>query len=555
MPSNFKSDDRSLHDLLSTAGSYQLCVPKYQRSYSWKTTHCRDFWRDLLDFSNSAGKTDVYFLGSVILVRDEEAGVDSVLDGQQRLATTTILLASLRDFVNPISDTVAKQLQEWYIRRPQIFDKHERFGIRLSKYDNDFFRALIQTWPAEAPPKEEYESHRLLARAKLFFDEEVKKAAEKIPPKDQAQWAHRLAETLMKQFTVIRVVASDHRNAAKVFQVVNDRGINLSVADLLRVFLLQRCSNPEEEEKIVDRWEQILELDKHISINQFLRYHWVSRQGDAKSRMIDLIEKHIEEEKLSPLAYSDDLVLDAELYRSIVDCKDANERTVGLMRELNALDAELLVPLFISALDHGDPKARNPLLREAIDLYVRYSVITQRDQTKLEALAYATAAALRSSGDFAAARKGLADFPLAPTDDEVQRAFAQLRFAPHERDVARYLLFKIESHLSPPKEKAIRGPEDVEIEHISPRSPNDESRLKRHDEYVDRLGNQTLLFGEFNRRAWRHGFERKRALFQDSHCKITSDLASLKKWDEKAIDRRQSDWAAIAPVIWPAIKR
>lgn len=548
MPASFKSREDNLRDLVGTSASYQLKVPKYQRSYSWKTSNWRDFWKDLLEFHEVGDKTDTYFLGTIIVVRDERDRIDSVLDGQQRLATATILLASLRDYVQTISKTLADEIQSAFICKQVPLKKRLRYGIVLNKYDQEFFESLIQQWPAK-PRDADYDSHRLLSKAKEFFDEQVKLSADAIPAEKRLDWINDLADTLVDQFQVIVVIASDNKNAVRVFQVVNDRGVNLSIADLLRVFLLQRAKE-EEEDRVVDRWEELLDLG--ININNFLRYHWVSRHGDAKSKMISLIQDYVEKRKLNSLEYTEELLLDADLYRDIVECKTTDEETGHLLRELDILNAELLVPLFISAFARGkSPEERRPLLRAAIDAFVRACVICQKDQTKFEALVYGTAARLRESGDFVAARRELAGFVLAPPDEEVQKSFQGLKLPANERDLARYLLFRIENHLFPPKEKAIRGPKDVQIEHISPRKPDKDSRLKQHEEYVDRLGNLTLLYGPYNRKAWRHSFEKKRDLFGLSNCGITNDLTAIKDWNEKTIEKRQLAWAKLASTIWP----
>lgn len=73
----------------------RLVVPIYQRSYSWDDEEIVDFWTDL----NSAleeGNAQ-YFLGNIVLSEEGTNGNYSIIDGQQRLATTLILLAAIRN--------------------------------------------------------------------------------------------------------------------------------------------------------------------------------------------------------------------------------------------------------------------------------------------------------------------------------------------------------------------------------------------------------------------------------------------------------------------------
>lgn len=73
----------------------RLEVPIYQRSYSWGPQQLNDFWTDLSGAMTA--QQSQYFLGNIVL---SEEGADSghvIIDGQQRLATTMILLAAIRN--------------------------------------------------------------------------------------------------------------------------------------------------------------------------------------------------------------------------------------------------------------------------------------------------------------------------------------------------------------------------------------------------------------------------------------------------------------------------
>src|SRR5688500_17331786 len=99
MPDPYDAEVNSLGELLTTANQ-PLRVPLYQRSYSWRPSEYKEFWSDVLDFASDATpqrREDQYFLGSVVVV--DKAAELELLDGQQRLATTTILLAAIRNFL------------------------------------------------------------------------------------------------------------------------------------------------------------------------------------------------------------------------------------------------------------------------------------------------------------------------------------------------------------------------------------------------------------------------------------------------------------------------
>jgi uncharacterized protein with ParB-like and HNH nuclease domain len=77
-----------------------LCVPRNQREYAWCEEHVMDLYQDLAK-AIADGEPD-YFLGSVVVAKKN--GTLQVFDGQQRLATTVILLAAIRDYYRDTSD-------------------------------------------------------------------------------------------------------------------------------------------------------------------------------------------------------------------------------------------------------------------------------------------------------------------------------------------------------------------------------------------------------------------------------------------------------------------
>src|SRR5947209_828471 len=81
----------------SVLKQYLLAVPPNQREYSWTrkevTTLLQDFGRAISE------ETAEYFLGTIVTI---PRGIDllEVVDGQQRLATTAILLSQIRNYLN-----------------------------------------------------------------------------------------------------------------------------------------------------------------------------------------------------------------------------------------------------------------------------------------------------------------------------------------------------------------------------------------------------------------------------------------------------------------------
>jgi uncharacterized protein with ParB-like and HNH nuclease domain len=80
----------------------RLSVPIYQRSYAWTDGHVTDLLQDLATAIDE-GETE-YFLGSIVATASADSHRQEIVDGQQRLATTSILLSAIRDYFHAHGD-------------------------------------------------------------------------------------------------------------------------------------------------------------------------------------------------------------------------------------------------------------------------------------------------------------------------------------------------------------------------------------------------------------------------------------------------------------------
>lgn len=92
------TDTEDLKELLSNGKSYE--VPPYQRDYSWKQEHWEDLWEDLLSIENT--KED-HYMGALVLESGERKQF-RIIDGQQRMATLSILILASVDFLYSLAD-------------------------------------------------------------------------------------------------------------------------------------------------------------------------------------------------------------------------------------------------------------------------------------------------------------------------------------------------------------------------------------------------------------------------------------------------------------------
>ena len=124
------------------SSEFDYVIPSYQRPYAWTTDETSELFDDLYDFYRTEPE-DSYFLGSIVLIKEEGNPRAEVIDGQQRLTTLTILLAVLSDqFEGELRDKLKK-----YVEEPgNPFEGLEpKPRLALRERDREFFKNYVQS--------------------------------------------------------------------------------------------------------------------------------------------------------------------------------------------------------------------------------------------------------------------------------------------------------------------------------------------------------------------------------------------------------------------------
>jgi hypothetical protein len=577
--------------LLSTT-SPKIEVPEWQRSYSWTTTQVETFWQDLTAFGDQYPDKTItgqeYFLGSIVLVTG--GPMNLLLDGQQRLATSTILLSVLRDARKLHKADSATRLQNKYISDFDDQSNTTTHVLTLNRYDRDFFRGEVQDEPANPPkrPKAELKSHGLIRKAREYFAARVEECYKDLGGGEPAfQWNIRIAQVLCDHMSVVSVTSTDDDNAAAVFETLNDRGIGLSTPDLLRNLLLRRAEGPDQRERIVSAWKTILDIDDEASVDDFLRHYWVSHRGDVKSRKLYReIKVKVLEEGIDSLELSLDLAENAPLYADIIRAREDDEEMRQLLVGLRALAAKSVYPALLSGYsaaahieaeiaeaakakaakgeseesgkgggdvkngEKGKEKSSQEKLRALAHaltaLFVRYNVIGGRETTVMEKTIYEVAAQLRKDQDFDAAISTLA--ALAPEPGDFVTRFSRVSVS--RIATARYLLREIEHAKRETAEVSVSGTNKVHVEHIYPQTP-EKAKWPNHAAMINRLGNLTLLGKRFNTSIKNGDFPTKKdKAYKSSDILMTKELVDYDTWDADAVAKRQDELSTWVLKIW-----
>lgn len=277
-------------------------VPEYQRGYAWENQQVEEFLDDLavLDSTRHHYTGTVVLLPIRTLTRSDSDGtaymVADIVDGQQRLTTTVVLLNEmsrvLKSFEN--SKNLAKGIEKNYVKSTDI-DGQPIYKMSLNNDINDFFKDnILPDNPAIDGPT--VESARRLMNAKSQIAQYLKEAERR--QGNTEAWLRELHKkiTMQLQFNLYEV--ESEAEVGVIFEVMNGRGKQLTDLEKVKNYLLYTASslsgvaedNKEAFAKSVnDAWGQILrklmdaELSSPANENQLLRSHWLL-QYDHQSR-------------------------------------------------------------------------------------------------------------------------------------------------------------------------------------------------------------------------------------------------------------------------------
>lgn len=525
-------------------------MPDYQRDFSWQQKHVKDLWEDLLGFScqfpGNAIDGKEYFLGSSVLVNTGTHHL--LLDGQQRLATATILLSAIRDKLRPVNANAADQIQQNYIVIEDYLAGGAReYKIELNVFDRDFFRGHIQDVP-RSPMASTKRSHRLIVAARQYFDQQIADIWASNAQQVAIVQLSRLATILTKHFGLVVVSSTDQDHAASIFETLNDRGIGLSTADLLRSWLLTDAPVQARDE-MIRLWAEIFRSAKKEKPEVVIRASWVSRHGDVKARsMYKEIKEKLAQTATPLVDFTRQLHTDALAYQRLVRATTNDAVTDEVCRGLSRLKAAGCFATLIAA-NHRGQTALVTVAKAIAALVIRHNVVCRRDPTKLEAKAFEAAQLLSTGQPIANVLQSLRQ--LSPTAQDFAASFGTLEFSPKKHAIAQVILRTIENNRANTGEKIIASPKRVNVEHIYPQSPITGARWADHDDQVYRLGNLTLLSAPLNQQQQNAPFLQKKHNYQQSTFVITQELVTLNDWTQTEITNRQQWLAAEASQIWP----
>ena len=279
------TDPYSVSQIFSKDKNIYYTIPKYQREYTWGKREWGLLFDDVITNDNG------YFLGSIICVDISESSLGDttleVIDGQQRITSLSILLATL---CKRIDDHKA-ELDEYALN--ELFNLKKELVLRkgmksfarvspqIQNYNQDDYLALLcELGLLQNHSRKSYAGRRRIYRAHYHFDYLISQYLEEQKPEKGAEY-NEIEElfNLVNKFNsavIVNIEVETHKDAYMLFESLNNRGVPLSAIDLIKNLLISTSDRDGKSDECYEQWKTILNSlgDDHSNQERFFRYYY-----------------------------------------------------------------------------------------------------------------------------------------------------------------------------------------------------------------------------------------------------------------------------------------
>lgn len=581
-----ESYDLSLCELLKKR-PYLFEIPNYQRNYVWTAAQIEEYLKDITYCyeSNSIGEKYDHFFGQMIFRKSRQdkslRQVFEVVDGQQRLTTMTLTVAALYRLIllnaETIDDSVKsvlKELKEIFISNPDCGSTHRK--LTLSQKDNGIL-VEIATVKEERIDRDftyefNYESEERILKAYLKIFDYFEKYFNDCELAYYADNILMFITTILENISVVVLMPENIGYSYALYQIVNDRGVLLTPAELLKARTMELLNGSDElfnECEII--WNDILN-DAGNETTKYLMWHYASiiHATASKAKLNEIYEKKLFN------CYGKHKVTDTErqelaenirlLHQSVKWCRkliigeiptsDLHPQIQNMYSALVlGLKNEIAIPIYINILKIQKEETRNKILSFVTVLLSKFFYSTRtisavHNGTITKTYNYLSSQIATNKIDFeqmcAYCRKVQRDKGVVSvfTSKMSERIYYKTNTT-----TSKYLLYLLElydkcddvsyRHILSRDESSTVTFEKLSNEHIASFSGADGNKLTETER--NSIGNLTPLGRKKNTDLDDKSFDVKKEEYLNSPYYLTREVAKNIKWEKEEFDVRQDE--------------
>jgi Protein of unknown function (DUF1524)/Protein of unknown function DUF262 len=494
--------------------SYRLTVPAHQREYSWTQEEVTTL---LQDFARAIAEPSEYFLGTVVTVPRSPELLE-IIDGQQRLATTAIFLAQVRNYLAKQEPLIAESINNGFLTEIDRQRRERVSKLTLNLDDNEYFRILITAGDPASMPRPLRQSHILIWDAFQVANEQIKNTIGGYDIKDHGDILNKWIWFVEHDAQVVLLKVPTEANAA--------------------------LESLEEEDITVTFLRHAL-----IAIRGFLRQQEVYEAVQLQARGAQLAIAFLNVLEGLANVYVGIFNPEAEKWNSY---PDAMRRAI---QTLNLLNIRPMRPLMLAVAAKFNPAEAAEVFRLLISCGVRLLIAgSTRSGSVEEPLAAAAHAVFTGKiTDSKGVRAVLAS--VAPSDEQFRLGFQVATVS--KISLGRYYLRSLEMTAKGEPTPWFVPNDDrqtITLEHVLPQNPG--SQWRHFDKegaitYAKRIGNLVLLPAKSNAALGNNDFAAKSGVFSQASYELTRQVSTVTEWTPETITTRQQILADFAVKTWP----
>lgn len=565
-----KATPKSIDDVLRLQRKY--VIPRFQREFSWELEELSEIYDDLIDnivYSNSKLCTNEYFIGSLVLVGDDDDTTKIeryIVDGQQRLTTFTIAFAVLAQKFKEIKEEKLSKITHLNVLGED--NDGNPYAKLVNENPKPFFQQRIQQKEIDFSSIPQSVEEKRLLYAYNFFDRQLKESAllkamrERNPGMEEINYIDALKafrDQILK-CKVIYVTVKSFDDAYTIFEVLNAKGKDLSPIDIIKNSIFSILTDKEPLDIASEKWaktKNAIKKCENTDFNTFYRHYWLSKYCLSTSRkLVANFEKYIPKtiEEYSKLV--DDMEIAAKDYSEIVS-PDINKwiqpEDLSIYTTLNALNVFNTTQVRIFLLSLLDAKKRGVISHKnykKIFTYLEYyhfifTAVCSSRPSGLERRYSFYARKLRGCNSKEESSDCISDLIVdlktsLPEYSVFESNFKKIIYtSKQERDkkLVQYILKKLEVFYATNELK----PNSFTIEHILPESTG--------NQFVGMVGNLIPLGEKLNNELQDKDFKIKIAKYNNSQYETVKQFVreyhNEERWTEELIEERTAKIAQI----------
>ncbi|MBW4568610.1 MAG: DUF262 domain-containing HNH endonuclease family protein [Tolypothrix carrinoi HA7290-LM1] len=571
-----KASETTLRNLLE--GTKQFQIPLFQRPYSWKKENWETLWEDLMSLYLNKVQ-GFYFLGPIV-TQQESGTADGispfiVIDGQQRLTTLTIVLAALRNCLRKSDPSMAQEVEELYLINK--FKKNDDiYKVLPTQEDREGYKSIIQSKKASELKKEEqiYEAYK-------FFESQFKKLE---PDEEKPLDYAKIKAILLESLVLVNITSDNNDNPYLIFESLNNKGEELTQADLVRNYIFMKLPAEEQENVYKSEWLPLQEsFKKKMGQKEYADkltnafWFYLRKDGEAVSEkaIYQAIKKRFDnsakQSDKPEIGIKDELrklVQFANYYQRLsFENEEPDPKLRRWFKRLERLNFTTCHIFLLNVYHEYEEKHLSiadfeTILRYLESYFVRrwLANVPTRTLGKVFDNLYKQVQEKNPDDLVSGLRDVLISFDKSqrwPDDEEFRQGLINEPLYSKISSVnnrVKLLLESIEESLT--KERV--DFEKLSVEHIMPqKSPLRKEWQKMlgdkystvHKKWLHTLGNLTLT--GYNSELSNNPFDDKLILLKESNLTLNQYFRKLDVWDEEAIKTRAEYLVNIAIKVWP----